>query len=138
MTTKEKRSAYQEGWLKVNRFKERGFGIIQPDDNGAEVFCHIKGFFGLDTGGITEGAIHRLEYGRRLHFRLTVDPRRGRAVAVDISPIREVQVPDGTILELPLRGDKSRKQAEAERAAKLQAELQPRTDGFGALVASLR
>jgi cold shock CspA family protein len=130
MTTKEKRrSACQTEWLKQNHFQKPGFGIIQPDDGGAEVLCHITGFYRFGTG-ITEEGIRNLEYRRRLQFRLAVDSRSDRLVAVDVTPIREIQAADGTIIELPVRGNRAREEA-AERAAK-------QVDGFGALVAALR
>lgn len=79
------------------------------------------------------------EQRRRLIFRLAVDPKSDRVVAADVWPVREIMAPDGSIIELPLRGERAKKQAEAERAAKLgeQAETQPRSDGFG-LVSALR
>jgi cold shock CspA family protein len=126
---KKRRNAYQTGYLKLNYFKAKGYGIIQPDDGGAEVFCHIKNFYSFGSG-ISQEAIYNLEYRRRLHFRMAIDPRSDRTVAMDVTPIREIQAPDGTVLELPLRGNRSRQQAE-ERATN-------KAEGFGSLVAALR
>jgi hypothetical protein len=141
MTTKDhgkKRNAQQKGWLKVNRFSSRGYGIIESEDGGGEVFCHIGAFVSFGNG-MPQEAIYNLEYRRRLLFRLAFDEKSDRLVAKDVWPIRELMGPDGTIIELPLRGNKVRAQVEAERAAKLeQDESQPRTEGFGALVAALR
>jgi cold shock CspA family protein len=137
----KRRKSCQTGYLAVNNFRERGFGIIQPDDGGSEVFCHIKSFYAFGTG-INNDGVYNLEHRRRVHFRLAVDPKHDRMIAVDVTPIREIQAPDGTIIELPVRGNKAREQVEAERAAN-KPELaeqveQPRSDGFGSLVAALR
>jgi cold shock CspA family protein len=135
----KRRKSCQTGWLKLNRFRDRGFGLIECDDGGREVFVHISRFRGIDDEPLMEDVVYGLQHRRRLSFRLDVDPKRDRIVAADVTILREVQAPDGTIIELVPYYDKARKQVEAKRAAKLeQVESQPRSDGFGSLVAALR
>jgi cold shock CspA family protein len=138
-----RKSCKSTGWLKYNRFEERGYGIIVADDDGREIFAHIKSFFGYGKS-INDKGIYKLEYRRRLRFRRAVDSFNDRIVARDITPIREIRAPDGTVMVLPSPDElfAARKEAEAERATNTsdlaEQESQPRSDGFGALVAALR
>jgi len=54
---------------------DKGFGFIQPEDGGEDVFCHVSGL--LDG----EGSV--LE-GDRVQFRLSFDERKGKDRAVDV------------------------------------------------------
>ena len=84
-----------KGWLKKNFFRERGFGIVKPDDGGPDIFLHISGF----GDAITEGEIYSMTYRRRLIFNLAVDKRSGRVVAVDVqAPRGEMITTRGTVI----------------------------------------
>ena len=115
------RNAQQSGWLKVNRFKERAFGVIQSDD-GSDCFVHLYSFLGLGTD-ISQETINALELRRRLTFRLKIDQRRGRVTAADVRILDEISDPQGGIIVLS--------PPEATEKAKHRS-------GFRSLVAQLR
>ena len=130
-----RKSCQSTGWLKYNHFQSRGYGIIVSDQDGKEVFAHIKSFFNYKKA-INDEGIYRLEFRRRLRYRLAFDAVSDRAVARDITLIgRELMAPDGTIFVMPSPDEEFAAAKEAGRAAK--PEVQPRSD-FGALVAALR
>lgn len=49
---------------------QKGFGFIQPDDGGADVFVHISA---VERGGM--GTLHE---GQKLSFELERDQRSGK------------------------------------------------------------
>ena len=51
----------------------KGFGFIQPDDGGADVFVHISAVERSSLGSITEG--------QKLSFELERDQRSGKMSA---------------------------------------------------------
>mmetsp|Transcript_39400 Transcript_39400/g.104478 ORF Transcript_39400/g.104478 Transcript_39400/m.104478 type:complete len:138 (-) Transcript_39400:293-706(-) len=55
--------------------KEKGFGFIQPEDGGDDVFCHVTG---LKDG---EGSVHE---GDTVKFKVSYDDRKGKDRAVDV------------------------------------------------------
>jgi CspA family cold shock protein len=60
--------------------KERGFGFIQTDGDGAEVFFH--------SSALTEGSYDALEQGQSVVFDVEPDPRnssRSRAANVRVT-----------------------------------------------------
>eukprot|EP00418_Pyrodinium_bahamense_P089240 CAMPEP_0179043336 /NCGR_PEP_ID=MMETSP0796-20121207/17114_1 /TAXON_ID=73915 /ORGANISM="Pyrodinium bahamense, Strain pbaha01" /LENGTH=208 /DNA_ID=CAMNT_0020739717 /DNA_START=58 /DNA_END=682 /DNA_ORIENTATION=+ len=54
---------------------EKGFGFIQPEDGGEDIFCHVTGL--LDG----EGSV---EEGDRVRFRMGFDDRKGKDRAIDV------------------------------------------------------
>ena len=56
---------------------EKGFGFIQPDDGGADVFFHVS--------ALREG--DEIAVGKAVTFEIGVDPKSGKtkAVSVDLS-----------------------------------------------------
>jgi CspA family cold shock protein len=56
---------------------EMGYGFIQPDDGGSEVFVHIRA---VELSGIDD-----LREGRRLNFEVFTSPGTGRSSAVGLS-----------------------------------------------------
>jgi cold shock CspA family protein len=134
---KRRNYAMMCGWLKINNFASRGYGIIERDDGKGELFCHLRAFRGYQHR-INDEGIYKLEYRRRLSFRLAFDAKSDRAVAADVTPIRELMSPEGKVIPLP-PADRTKAFAEAERAeAERVAKLQKPRTAFGSLVDSLR
>lgn len=52
---------------------QKGFGFIQPDDGGADVFVHISA---VERAGL--GSLHE---GQRVSFELERDARSGKTAA---------------------------------------------------------
>jgi cold shock protein len=58
---------------------QKGFGFIQPDDGGKDVFVHISA---LEKAGLKV-----LKDGQKLKFELVTDPRTGRQSAGELVSI---------------------------------------------------
>ena len=56
--------------------EQKGFGFIQPDDGGNDVFVHIS--------AVERAGMSTLNEGDKLEFELEVD-RRGKYAAVNLS-----------------------------------------------------
>jgi cold shock protein len=56
----------------------RGFGLVRPDDGGADVFLHVK--------DARDGGIEELNVGDRLEFLVERDERSGKPRAAEIRP----------------------------------------------------
>ena len=52
---------------------QKGYGFIQPDDGGKDVFVHIS--------AVERAGLHSLAEGQKISFELKVDPRRGKSNA---------------------------------------------------------
>jgi cold shock CspA family protein len=133
-----RKSCQSTGYLKHNYFRERGYGIIVSDQDGKEIFAHIKNFWNFKKAIDNEG-VYRLEYRRRLRYRLAFDVVNDRRIARDITLIgRELMAPDGTIHVLPTHWEtfKAAKEAE-EESVEAERKVEARR-GFGELVAQLR
>ena len=52
---------------------QKGFGFIQPDDHGADVFVHIS--------AVERAGLSTLNEGQKVSFQVTMDPRRGKSSA---------------------------------------------------------
>ena len=52
---------------------QKGFGFIQPETGGADVFVHISAVQRAGLGTLTEG--------QKVSFQLTTDPRKGKTSA---------------------------------------------------------
>ena len=57
----------------------KGFGFIQPDSGGADVFVHIAA---VQRSGLTG-----LNEGQKISFELQQDPKRGKSSAVNLKPL---------------------------------------------------
>lgn len=55
---------------------DRGYGFIEPDDGGDDVFVHISAVF--------KAKMDTLYRGRRVSYELTLDKRKGRMIADDL------------------------------------------------------
>lgn len=57
----------------------KGFGFIQPESGGSDVFVHISA---VERAGLTT-----LNEGQRVSYELETDQRRGRTSAVNLRAI---------------------------------------------------
>jgi CspA family cold shock protein len=56
----------------------KGFGFIQPDDGGKDVFVHVSAVERSGMGGLGEG--------QKVSFEMERDRKTGRESAVDLKP----------------------------------------------------
>jgi cold shock protein len=54
----------------------KGYGFIQPDDGGSDVFVHISA---VERAGYTS-----LAEGAKISYELKVDPRKGKSSAENL------------------------------------------------------
>jgi CspA family cold shock protein len=54
----------------------KGFGFIQPEGGGADVFVHIS--------AVERAGMHTLNEGQRVSFDLETDQRRGKTNATNL------------------------------------------------------
>ena len=57
----------------------KGFGFIQPDDGGADVFVHIS--------AVERSNLGSLEEGQKLAYELELDSRSGKMTAVQLQAV---------------------------------------------------
>ena len=57
----------------------KGFGFIQPDDGGADVFVHIS--------AVERSGLSTLNEGQKVSFEEERDPKRGKTSAVNIKAL---------------------------------------------------
>jgi CspA family cold shock protein len=55
---------------------QKGFGFIQPDDGGNDVFVHIS--------AVERAGLSNLSEGQRISFEIKVDPKRGKSSAENL------------------------------------------------------
>ena len=58
---------------------QKGYGFIQPDDGGPDVFVHISA---VERAGMNE-----LYDGQKLSFQITPDPKKGKTSATDLKSV---------------------------------------------------
>ena len=54
----------------------KGYGFIQPDDGGADVFVHIS--------AVERAGLRGLNEGQRVGFDLQRDPKKGKSAAANL------------------------------------------------------
>lgn len=54
----------------------KGFGFIQPDEGGADVFVHIS--------AVERAGLQGLKEGQKLNYELVTDQRRGKTFAGEL------------------------------------------------------
>ncbi len=54
----------------------KGFGFIQPDDGGQDVFVHISAVERAGLSGLAEG--------QKVTYEIKVDPKRGKSSAENL------------------------------------------------------
>ncbi len=55
---------------------QKGFGFIQPDNGGADVFVHIS--------AVEKSGLRGLNEGQKVSYEIQMDPKKGKAAAVNI------------------------------------------------------
>ncbi len=55
---------------------QKGFGFIQPDTGGADVFVHIS--------AVEKSGLRGLNEGQKVSYDVQQDPRKGKDAAVNI------------------------------------------------------
>ena len=55
---------------------DKGFGFIQPDNGGSDVFVHIT--------AVTAAGLRGLNEGQKVSYEIQNDPKKGKAAAVNI------------------------------------------------------
>ncbi|MBN2752978.1 MAG: cold-shock protein [Rhodospirillaceae bacterium] len=55
---------------------QKGYGFIQPENGGADVFVHIS--------AVERAGLSTLSDGQKVSFELQQDPRKGKTSAVDL------------------------------------------------------
>lgn len=56
----------------------KGFGFIEPEEGGSDVFVHIS--------AVERSGIGNLNEGQRVNYELETDPKRGRTSAGNLTP----------------------------------------------------
>ena len=56
---------------------QKGYGFIQPDNGGPDVFVHISARSGL----------HQLAEGQKISFEAKADPKRGKTSAENLKAL---------------------------------------------------
>jgi CspA family cold shock protein len=59
---------------------QKGFGFIQPDDGGKDVFVHVS--------AIERAGMHGLNEGQKVSFDVVSDRRTGKSSAENLRAIR--------------------------------------------------
>ncbi len=55
---------------------QKGYGFIQPEAGGADVFVHIS--------AVERAGLSTLNDGQKVAYELQMDPRKGKSSAVDL------------------------------------------------------
>jgi CspA family cold shock protein len=58
---------------------QKGFGFIQPDNGGPDVFVHIS--------AVERAGLHGLNEGQKVSFEAKADPRRGKTSAENLKTL---------------------------------------------------
>ena len=57
----------------------KGFGFIQPDSGGADIFVHIS--------AVERAGLRTLNEGQKVSFDEERDPKKGKTSAVNLKPL---------------------------------------------------
>jgi cold shock protein len=60
---------------------QKGFGFIQPDDGGKDVFVHIS--------AVERAGMGSLQEGQKLSYEIVADRRTGKSSADQLRAVRE-------------------------------------------------
>ncbi len=56
---------------------QKGFGFIQPDEGGADVFVHIS--------AVQRSGLHGLDEGQKVSYEIVKDKRTGKSAADNLA-----------------------------------------------------
>lgn len=59
--------------------QQKGYGFIQPDDGGKDIFVHIT--------AVQKSGLQGLNEGQKIAFELQADRRTGKLAASDLKPL---------------------------------------------------
>ncbi|MBB3770312.1 MULTISPECIES: cold-shock protein [Ancylobacter] len=59
--------------------EQKGYGFIQPDNGGKDVFVHIS--------AVQRSGLQGLREGEKVSFELSTDQRSGKTSAVNLRPL---------------------------------------------------
>ena len=88
MTRPHNCAAYRHTYLKESHMTQgtvkwfngqKGFGFIQPDDGGKDVFVHIS--------AVERAGMHSLNEGQKVSFEVALDPRTGKSSANNLHSV---------------------------------------------------
>ncbi len=55
---------------------EKGYGFIQPDEGGKDVFVHIS--------AVEQAGLRNLQEGQKINFEIVADRRSGKSAAANL------------------------------------------------------
>jgi cold shock protein len=58
---------------------QKGFGFIQPDDGGKDVFVHIS--------AVERAGMHNLNEGQKISYEVVADPKTGKSSADNLRAV---------------------------------------------------
>jgi CspA family cold shock protein len=58
---------------------QKGFGFIQPDDGGKDVFVHIS--------AVERAGMHNLNEGQKISYDVVADPKTGKSSADNLRAV---------------------------------------------------
>jgi cold shock protein len=61
---------------------QKGFGFIEPDDGGKDVFVHVS--------AVERAGMHGLSEGQRVSFDVVADRKTGKSAAQNLRAVRSV------------------------------------------------
>jgi CspA family cold shock protein len=57
---------------------QKGYGLIQPDEGGADVFVHIS--------AVERSGMSKLDEGQKISYEIVQDKRTGKSAADNLTP----------------------------------------------------
>ncbi len=57
---------------------QKGYGFIQPDEGGNDVFVHIS--------AVERSGMQRLDEGQKVNYEIVLDQRTGKSAADNLTP----------------------------------------------------
>ena len=56
---------------------QKGYGFIEPEDGGADIFVHIS--------AVEKAGMRSLHEGQKINFEVQDDPKKGKSSAVNLT-----------------------------------------------------
>ncbi|WP_029040695.1 cold-shock protein [Cucumibacter marinus] len=57
---------------------QKGYGFIQPDEGGSDVFVHIS--------AVQRSGLQKLDEGQKINYEIVTDRRTGKSAADNLTP----------------------------------------------------